>query len=152
VIYVLTMADSTVVQPIPPELQIPTVIIIVSAGLLLQLILGYIRNRNQKGESFDWNKVASSVIVGVFSAIILISPQVADLEYDPERPIDLLVTLITLLAVVAGFDTLVKKVVKIETGRKASPKETLSQKRVRLNKELEKTDQEIEKESNKKKT
>jgi hypothetical protein len=149
---VLTVADSTVVQPIPPELQIPTVIIIVSVGLLLQLILGYIRNRSQKGESFDWNKVASSVIVGVFSAIILISPQVADLEYDPERPVDLLVTLITLLAVVAGFDTLVKKVVKIETDRKAFPKETLSEKRVRLNKELEKTDQEIEKESNKEKT
>lgn len=141
------MVDDAVMQPIPPEFQIPTVIAIVAAGLSLQLVLGYVRNKNQNGEKFDKNKAASSIIVGIFSAIILISPQVANLEYNPERPVDLLVTLVTLLATVAGFDTIAKKVIKIETDRKSNRSETIKAKQEELQANLNRINVEESKKS-----
>jgi len=93
-------------------ISLVTVSIIVGLGLLVHIVLGYLRSKAQetptKPVTFSKAKVLSSVIVGSLTGLILVLPQIEKMQWDT-APIDALILAVTLLATVAGIDAIAKK-------------------------------------------
>ena len=93
-----------------------TTAIIVGLGLLVHLVLGYLRSKAQetpgKPVTFSKAKALSSLIVGSLTGLILVLPQTEKMEWDTE-PINALILAVTLLATVAGIDAIAKKSGKV---------------------------------------
>jgi len=88
-----------------------TTSIIVGLGLLVHVVLGFLKTKAKETPEnpakFSKPQVLSSVIIGSLTGLILVLPQVENMEWDTD-PIAALILAVTLLATVAGIDAIAK--------------------------------------------
>lgn len=94
-------------------ISILTAAIIVGLGLLIHVVLGFLRSKAKAEESgkkieFSCAKMVSSVIVGALTGLILVLPQIENMNWADE-PVKALTFGVTLIGTVAGIDAIAKK-------------------------------------------
>jgi uncharacterized membrane protein YozB (DUF420 family) len=79
----------------------------------LQIGLGYLRNNQQYAEKRNNGKILVTIIIGAFGAYFLVAPQLGSINWDVSDPIPIITVVLTLIATVAGIDTVTKKTMNI---------------------------------------
>jgi len=97
----------------PVEIQLMLLGIILVAGVTLQIVLGYFRNKKQYAEKLNNGKILVTVIISGFGAYFLVAPQIGYINWDLSDPIPIITFVLTLIATVAGIDTVTKKTMNI---------------------------------------
>ena len=83
-------------------------ILIVSVGVILQNVLGWLKS----SESFDIKRTTASAIIAFVVGITVIGPQIEVLHHQMLTELSELIIAASLIASVAGFDTLTKNAIK----------------------------------------
>lgn len=83
-------------------------IITVSAGLILQNLLGWLKSK----ESYDVRNALASTIIAFVVGITIIGPQIEAIEDQMLSELTQLTIFASLVASIAGFDTLTKNAFK----------------------------------------
>ena len=84
-------------------------IIIVSAGMLLQNLIGWLKSE----ENYDVRSAIASTIIAFIVGITIIGPQIEAIQDEMLSDLSEMTMVASLIASVAGFDVLTKNVFKI---------------------------------------
>ncbi len=84
-------------------------IIIVSVGIVLQNLLGWLKSK----ESYDTRSAIASTIIAFIVGITIIGPQIEAIQDQMLSELSKLTIVTSLIASIAGFDILTKNVFKI---------------------------------------
>jgi hypothetical protein len=84
-------------------------IIIVSVGIVLQNLLGWLKSK----ENYDTRSALASAIIAFIVGITIIGPQIEAIQNQMLSELSELTIVTSLIASIAGFDILTKNVVKI---------------------------------------
>ena len=84
-------------------------IIIVTVGLMLQNLLGWLKSK----ESYDIKNTLASTIIAFVVGITIIGPQIEVIQNQMLSELSQLTIFASLVASIAGFDTLTKNVLKV---------------------------------------
>ena len=84
-------------------------IIIVSVGIVLQNLLGWLKSK----ESYDIRGAIASTIIAFIVGITIIGPQIEAIQDQMLSELSKLTIVTSLIASIAGFDILTKNVFKI---------------------------------------
>ena len=103
------MTEITIIQA-PVEIQLILLGIILIAGIALQVGLGYLRNRQQYGEKRNNGKILVTVIISGFADYFLVGPHLGSINWVLSIQISIITVVLTLIATVAGIDTVTKKI------------------------------------------
>ena len=91
-------------------------IIIVTVGLILQNLLGWLKSK----ESYDIKNTLASTIIAFVVGITIIGPQIEVIQNQMLSELSQLTIFASLVASIAGFDTLTKNVLKV-ANKKINP-------------------------------
>ena len=84
-------------------------ITIVSVGIALQNILGWLKSK----EEYDIKNAVASAIIAFIVGITIIGPQIEAIQDQMLSELEELMIMASLIASIAGFDTLTKNAIKI---------------------------------------
>ena len=84
-------------------------IIIVSTGVLLQNLIGWLKSE----ENYDIRSAIASTIIAFIVGITIIGPQIEAIQDEMLSDLSEMTMVVSLIASVAGFDVLTKNVFKI---------------------------------------
>ena len=94
-------------------------IIIVTVGLMLQNLLGWLKSK----ESYDIKNTLASTIIAFVVGITIIGPQIEVIQNQMLSELSQLTIFASLVASIAGFDTLTKNALKV-ANKKINPQQT----------------------------
>ena len=88
-------------------------IVIVSIGILLQNLLGWLKSK----EDYDVRSALASTIIAFVVGITIIGPQIEVIQDEMLSELSELTIVASLIASIAGFDVLTKNVFKIANNK-----------------------------------
>jgi len=97
-------------------------ITIVAVGITLQNILGWLKSK----EEYDIRSAIASAIIAFIVGITIIGPQIEAIQDQMLSELEELMIMASLIASIAGFDTLTKNAIKI-ANKKINVKNTKEQ-------------------------
>jgi len=95
-------------------------IIIVTTGLILQNLLGWLKSK----KDYDIKSAIASAIIAFVVGITIIGPQIEAIQDQMLSDLSQLTIVASLVASIAGFDTISKNVFKVANKKINPPKQT----------------------------